>query len=192
MKNFLLLFALVVVAALFYSASYLSAHDLFGWRLDFSFLKVKTGEYQGFGPKLSFKYPDIFEIDSDPENRYGDNYVVGIKLKTDSRTGCDIRKGGPNLDYSKSVNELTESVTSKIKDKAKDFSLLEQEKIKIAGQDGLKTSFSFLDPIGARVRLDQINVRKGDINYLIICGAGEYQFRFFKRDFDILYGSLAF
>lgn len=192
MKKLLLLFVIIILIGLFYFISYLSTNDLFGWRLNLSFIKVKTSDYQSFGPNLSFKYPDIFEIDSDPENRYGDNYIVGIKLKTDNRTGCDIRKGGPDLDYSKSVDELTKNVTSQIKDKAKDFSLIEQEEIKIAGRDGLKVSFSFLDPIGARVRLDQIFTKNGDINYLIICGAGEYQFGLFKKDFEVLYESLVF
>jgi len=188
----IIIIILAIIIALFYFFFYFSQHDLGGWRFNFSLSKVKTNDYQSFGPKLAFKYPDIFEIDSDPQKKYGDNYVVGIKLKTDSRTGCDIRKGGPMLDYSKSIDELTENAISQIRDKAKDFQLIEKEKINIAGRDGFKTSFSFLDPIGARVRLDQIFTQNEGINYMIICGAGEYQFDFFRKDFNILYDSLTF
>jgi hypothetical protein len=189
-KKIVLLF-LIVFGALICLIYYLSAHDLFGWRLNFSFSRVKMNEYRSFGPDLSFKYPDTFEIDADPENRYGDNYVVGIKLRTDNRTGCDIRSGGPSLDYTKSIDESTQGVIDSIKEKSKDFKLIERQKIKISGRDGLKISFSFLDPIGARVRLDQISTQKGEVNYLIICGAGEYQFELFQKDFGKLYETLS-
>jgi len=182
----------MILAGLLYFLSYLSVHDLFSWRLNFNLAKIETANYQSYGPKISFKYPSIFEIDPDPDNHYGDNYLVGIKLKTDNRTGCDIRTNGPDLDYSQTTDELADRVLSQIKEKATDFRLIQKEKFILGKRPALKTSFSFLDPIGARVRLDQIFTNNDETNYMVICGSGEYQYDFFKKDFEVLYRSVVF
>lgn len=174
-----------------YFAYRLSQKDLFGWRLNFNLNKVETGTFTSFAPNLAFLYPRIFEIDSNRE-RYGKGYLVGIKLKTDDRTGCDVRLGGPELDFSKNVAELTDEVIAPVKSKASDFKLIENKKTKIGGQDALRVSFSFLDPIGARVRLDQAFVKDKGTSYFIICGTGEYQYNFFQKDFNVFYDSLNF
>lgn len=184
---------LVVLAVLIvgYFAYRLSQKDLFGWRLNFNLNKAETGTYTSFAPDIAFLYPKIFEIDSNRE-RYGKGYLVGIKLKTDDRTGCDIRLGGPELDFSKSINDLTNEIINPIKEKASDFKLLENKKTKIGGRDALRFSFSFLDPIGARVRLDQAFVKDNNAKYFIICGTGEYQYDFFRKDFNVFYDSINF
>jgi len=185
--------AFVVVAILIsgYFAYRLSQKDLFGWRLNFNLNKVETNDYNGFAPTIAFKYPKIFELDLDKDKKYGSAYVAGIKLATDDRTGCDIRLGGPQLDLSKSNQELADGITGPIKSKASDFQLLENSKTSIGGRQSFKVSFSFLDPIGARVRLDQIFLPEKE-NYMIICGTGEYQYNFFKKDFQIFYDSINF
>lgn len=184
---------LVVLAVLIvgYFTYLISQKDLFGRRFNFSFSKVETGTYTSFAPNIAFLYPRIFEIDSNRE-RYGKGYLVGIKLKTDDRTGCDIRLGGPELDFGKKVEELTDEVVAPVKSKASDFKLLENKKTKIGGRDALRVSFSFLDPIGARVRLDQAFVKDNNIRYFMICGTGEYQYNFFQKDFNVFYDSINF
>lgn len=184
---------LVVLAVLVfgYFAYRLSQKDLFGWRLNFNLNKVETGTYTSFAPNIAFLYPRIFEIDSNRE-RYGKGYLVGIKLRTDDRTGCDIRLGGPELDFSKNIGDLTNEIINPIKEKASDFKLLENKKTKIGGRDALRFSFSFLDPIGARVRLDQAFVKDNNTRYFIICGTGEYQYDFFRKDFNVFYDSINF
>lgn len=174
-----------------YFAYQLSQKDLFGWRLNFSLNKVETNNYQSIAPTIAFKYSKIFDLDLDKDKRYGLDYVVGMKLKTDDRTGCDIRRGGPQLDMSKSVQALAEEITGPIKAKASNFQLLENSKTNIGGRPAFQLSFSFLDPIGARVRLDQIFLPEKD-NYMIICGTGEYQYAFFKKDFQTFYDSINF
>jgi len=185
---------LLVLVALFsvYFAYRLSREDLFGWRLNFSLSKVETNDYQGISPTIAFNYPRIFEIDIDANKKYGKNYVAGIKLKTDDRTGCDIRLGGPELDFSKTAEELANEIVNPIKEKASNFQLLEKSKIKVGGRDALKVSFSFLDPIGARVRLDQIFTENNGEKFMIICGTGEYQYAFFQKDFNLFYSSINF
>ena len=166
--------------------------DFFGWRFNFNFSKVEMSDFKSLAPKFSFQHPSIFQIDTDEEKRYGKGYLTGIKLKTDNRTGCDVRTGGPALDYSKLESELAGIVTNPIKDKSKDFKLIENKKEKLGGKDAFKISFSFMDPIGARVRLDQVFVSNNGENFFIICGTGEYQYEFFKKDFDIFYNSINF
>jgi hypothetical protein len=112
-------------------------------------------------------------------------------LTTDDRTGCDIRRGGPQLDLSKSNQEITNAIIGPIKDKASGFQLLENKAVSIGGRKAFQVSFSFLDPIGARVRLDQIFIPEKE-NYMIICGTGEYQYTFFKKDFQTFYDSINF
>jgi len=194
MKNFrvICIFVVIFAIAIFFIVRELMTNDFLGWRLNLSLRKVETSDYQSFAPKIAFKYPKNFEIDSDPENRYGDSYLAGIKLRTDNRTGCDIRTNGTELDFSKTEDKLINNTISQIKDKASDFRLIQKQKISIGGRPAFKVSFSFLDPIGARVRLDQIFVKNDGTNYLIICGAGEYQFDFFEKDFGVVYKSVVF
>lgn len=176
-----------------YFAYLLSREDLFGWRLNFSLSKVKTKDYQSFGPTIAFRYPSIFDLDLDSNKRYGKDYLVGIKLKTDDRTGCDIRMGGPNLDFNRPVDDLAKEITGPIQEKASDFKVIEKRKISLDGQSGFRISFSFMDPIGARIRLDEVFTRgKDKTRYMIICGAGEYQFGFFEKDFEVFYDSITF
>jgi len=174
-----------------YFAYQLSQKDLFGWRLNFSLSKVETNDYQGIAPTIAFRYPKIFDLDLDKDKKYGSAYVAGIKLTTDDRTGCDIRRDGPQLDLSKSSQALTEEITGPIKAKASNFQLLESDKASVGGRTAFRISFSFLDPIGARVRLDQIFLPEKE-NYMIICGTGEYQYAFFKKDFQTFYDSINF
>jgi len=184
--------ALVVIGGIVYGVFLFSQKDFFGWRLNFGVDKIETNDYTGIGPDINFKYPKIFEIDSDQDKKYGKSYVVGLKLRTDNRTGCDVRTGGPELDLSKDAQTIADGIVGPIREKAKDFNLLEKSKVKIGGQDAFKVSFSFLDPIGARVRLDQIFVKNDGGNLIIICGTGEYQYGFFRKDFQLFYSSINF
>lgn len=186
---------LIILAVLVmgYFAYRLSQKDLLDWRLNFSLSKVKTKDYVGFGPTIAFRYPETFEIDVDSDNKFGKTYLVGMKLKTDDRTGCDLRTNGPELNFSKSIDELAREIVEPIQEKATDMKVLEKNKITIGGQDAFKISFSFLDPIGARIRLDQVFTNgKDKTRYMIICGAGEYQYDFFKKDFNVFYDSINF
>jgi len=184
---------LILLASASFAAYRLSREDLFGWRLNFQLNKVKSKEYSSFAPTIAFRYPEIFEIDLDPDNKFGKTYLAGIKLKTDDRTGCDLRTGGPELDFSASADELAQAIIGPIGEKASGLKVLEKKKTAIGGQDGFKVSFSFLDPIGARIRLDQLFTKGPDgQRYMIICGAGEYQYSFFQKDFQIFYDSINF
>ena len=183
---------ILVILTISFFVYRLSQKDLYGWRLNFNLSQVKTHTYQSLGPTLYFLYPRTFELDINKDNRYGKNYMVGIKLLTDDRTGCDIRRGGPAVDLSKTDQALVDEIAGPIRSKASDFQLIEGKKIGLGGEDAFKMSFSFLDPIGARIRLDQLFVPEGGMNYMIICGTGEYQYAFFQKDFQLFYDSMRF
>lgn len=193
LKISLLVLIVLAITVAIYFAYRLSKEDLFGWRLNFSLSKVGTKDYVGFAPTIAFHYPETFEIDLDSDNKFGKTYLAGMKLKTDNRTGCDLRTNGPDLDFSKSADELAREIVGPIQEKASDMKVLEKNKTTIGGQNAFKVSFSFLDPIGARIRLDQVFTKgKDGTRYMIICGAGEYQFGFFQKDFNIFYSSINF
>lgn len=184
---------IIFVFCAVFAAYRLSQADFFGWRLNFMLDKVKTKEYNSFAPTVAFRYPEIFELDLDADDKYGRAYIAGIKLRTDDRTGCDLRRGGPELDFSKSSDELSQEVVAPISEKASGLEVLEKDKLSLGGQGAFKVSFSFLDPIGARIRLDQLFTKSKDgTRYMIICGAGEYQFSFFEKDFQVFYDSINF
>ncbi len=171
---------------------YFSQNDILGWRFNFQVQQIETKEYKGLAPNIKFEYPTIFEIDGDVNKKYGQTYVVGIKLKTDSRTGCDMRINGPKIDFSKSVDELSKEVTKEISQNAKEFKIISKEKILIGGNEAFKISFSFRDPLGSRIRLEQVFVANDDVNYFVICGTGEQQYDFFHKDFNIFFNSISF
>ncbi|OGI28926.1 MAG: hypothetical protein A2288_02340 [Candidatus Moranbacteria bacterium RIFOXYA12_FULL_44_15] len=185
--------SLILFIGVGFAAYRLSEEDLFGWRLNFTLDKVETKDYNSFAPTIAFRYPEIFELDLDTDNKFGPAYLAGIKLKTDDRTGCDLRTGGPELDFEKSADELSQAIVGPIGEKASGLKVIEKKKMFLGGEPAFKVSFSFLDPIGARIRLDQLFTKgKGGQRYMIICGAGEYQFSFFEKDFEVFYDSVNF
>lgn len=183
---------IIVFGGLGYAIYRLSQKDIAGYRLNLNFSKVETKDYTSYAPSLAFRYPTIFEIDLDKDQKYGKGYLVGIKLKTDDRTGCDVRTNGPAMDFNQTSDQLADQIVVPIREKAADLKVLEKVKFQLGGQDAFKVSFSFLDPIGARVRLDQIFAKSKDSNFMILCGTGEYQYEFFRKDFQVFYDSINF
>jgi hypothetical protein len=179
---------LLVVGFLYY----FSQNDIYNWRLNLQLQQVETKEYKGLAPNIAFEYSTIFEIDGDANGKYGQAYIAGIKLKTDNRTGCDIRINGPQLDFIKTENELAQEVTAEISKQAKNFKVISKEKMFIDGNEAFKITFSFKDPLGSRIMLEQVFVSNNKLNYFIICGTGEQQYDFFRKDFKSFFNSITF
>jgi hypothetical protein len=158
--------------------------EILGWRLDAKLTKVNYREYNHVAPDFSFRYPDYFQTDDDSQHKYGDNYAAGFKLKSDQRTGCDVRTASAGINFKKSDQEIQAALVKELSQNAKDFKLLSSERMKIGGEDAYLVSFSFTDPIGSTARLSQIMTSHAGENYLLICGTGDYQYQFFSRDFD--------
>ena len=185
----------IILIVIFYLAIILGilsffSGNLFGWRTSIFVDKINYKNYSHIGPDFSFKYPDYFQIDNGEGKNYGDNYLAGLKLSSDSRTGCDIRLNSTGLNFQKSDDEITKALVSEISKSAKDFGLISSKRFKINKENAFSLEFSFTDPINSKVHLNQILTGHGDNFYMIICGTGDYQYKFFEKDFQSFLGSL--
>lgn len=178
-----------IFVAVFYLAVILGiilyfSNSLFGWKMNFFLDKINYKNYSHIGPDFSFKYPDYFQIDNGEGKNYGTSYLTGLKLYSDSRTGCDIRFNTAGLNFQKSDREIANALIGEISKSAKDFNLIGYNRFKIDGENAFSLEFSFTDPINSKVYLNQILTGHGNNFYMIICGTGEYQYKFFKKDFE--------
>ena len=167
---------------LFLLVSYLSG-NLFGWRTDIFVKKIDYKKYNHIAPNFSFKYPAHYSIDNDPDNLYGDNYITGFKLSTDSRAGCDIRINPTGINFEKKDKEIKKVLSEDMAKSAKDFSLIKAKRIKIDGQDAFSLDFTFTDPLGSQIRLNQLMTTSQGSHFVIVCGTGAYQYQFLEKDF---------
>lgn len=166
------------------------AGDFLGFRFDLNLKKLNFKEYNHLAPDFNFKYPDYFTIDNGEGKSYGDTYLAGIKLSTDPRVGCDFRTIGSGLNFEKSDQEIKNALVEEMSKNAKDFSLVSGKRIKVGGQKAYSLEFTFTDPINSKTRLNQIMTTSNGMNYLIICGAGDYQYSFFEPDFQAFIKSI--
>jgi hypothetical protein len=179
-------FYLVIILGII---SYFS-NGLFGWKTKIFIDKVNYKEYSHIGPDFSFEYPDYFQIDDGEGKKYGNNYLTGMKLVSDSRTGCDVRLNAVGLNFQKSDEEITKALAGEISKSAQDFQLISSKRFKIDNENAFSLEFSFKDPINSRVHLNQVLTIHENNFYMIICGTGEYQYKFFEKDFQSFLNSI--
>lgn len=155
-----------------------------GWRLNWFLEKISYQKYEHIGPNFSFRYPDYFQLDVDEQKKFGDKYIAGIRLKTDQRTGCDLRYNSVGIDFQKTDQEIRNAISAELSQGAKEYELVSSERIKLDGEDAFLAEFTFLDPTGSVVRLSQIITSHAGANFILICGTGDYQYRYFQKDFQ--------
>lgn len=163
----------------------------FGIRMNLFVEKVRYQSYNHIGPNFSFHYPDHFVLDEDSEKKYGDDYIAGIRLATDQRTGCDIRLAGSGINFQKSDEEIKNALQRDLEKNAKNFKLLDFGRKKIDTENSFRTDFSFVDPAGNDMKLSQNIVSHDGQAFLVVCGTGNYQFKYFQKDFDGFFESIA-
>lgn len=184
LKKLQTLFMWFFYAAVVFAMVFLSFGKSLGWKMDFFVDKVNYKNYNHIAPDLTFEYPTYFAIDNGEGKNYGETYLAGLKLSTDPRTGCDVRLSAAGLNFQKSDTEIAKALVSEISKTAKDFKLISARRIKIDGENAFSLEFSFTDPINSRVRLNQIVTGHGGQYYMIICGTGDYQYKYFESDFQ--------
>lgn len=182
-KKFLEKILFLLIAVLIFLA-FLVVANRSGWRFVWSLQKINYLTYDHIGPDFNFRYPDYYHFDSDSEKRFGQDYIAGFKLRTDQRTGCDIRYNPFGLNFQKSDEEIQKAIEDDLAKTAKEFTLIKGQRMKLDGDDAFLTDFSFLDPTGNTVRLAQVLTTHAGADYLMVCGTGEYQYKFFQRDFS--------
>ena len=190
LKKIAILVTILVYVILVLGAISFFKGSIFGWRTDVFFKKINYKTYSHIAPDFSFKYPDYFEIDNGEGKNYGESYLAGLKLSTDPRTGCDMRLNGAGLNFKKSDKEIEDALVSDISKNAKDFNLKKAKRIKIGGEDAFSLEFTFTDPLGSKIHIDQILTGHNGTFYSLICGTGDYQYKYFEKDFQSFTGSI--
>ena len=188
-KIILTVIVLILIFVAWKTVQKFSDTGLFGYRSSVYLEKVKFEKYSHSGPDFSFQYPDHYVFDDDADKKFGADYLAGFRLKSDQRTGCDMRHNLVGLNFSKSDAEITSALEKELSKNAQDFKLLSAKRINIGGEPAFRTEFSFTDPIASTVRLSQNIVSHDGQNYLIVCGTGDYQYKFFQKDFDAFFQS---
>lgn len=178
----------IIILVLVIDAGYVIAKKS-GIRMNVFVSKADYKTYSHVAPDFSFTYPGHFVIDNDDQKKYGDSYISGFRLVSDSRTGCDVRSNSFGINFQKSDKEIAAALTKDVSVSAKDFKLVEAKKISIGGEKAFQLVFSFTDPLGSVTRLSQVIVSHNGGNYLLLCGTGDYQYKYFQSDFDNFYDS---
>lgn len=155
----------------------------FDLRLDFSIQKINYQNYNHIGPDFSFRYPDYYVFDGDEEKKYGIGYMGGFRLISDQRTGCDVRQSETMINFQKTDQEIQSALEENFKKSVKNFELIKTERRKIGGEDAFNFEFSFTDPLGSTAHLSQVITAHDNVGYLLVCGTGDYQYKYFQKDF---------
>jgi len=173
--------AAVILAALGGGYYYLSSQ---GYIVKFSLSKPEYLDYKNLSPSFGFSYPSKFVLDKDEENRFGENYLVGLKLPSDNRVGCDVRAVKGRLNLEGEIGAVAEKLAQQVSEGAEEFQVLGSEFREIGGEKAVMLEISFRGPLGETMRTDQMFAARKDTVYTLICGATEGTYEFFAEDFS--------
>ena len=180
-RTWIWVIALVVILAILGGVYYYLSSQ--GYIVRFSLFKPEYLEYHHESPKFSFSYPSRFVIDKDKENRFGESYLVGIKLPSDNRVGCDVRAVKGKLNLSGDLKDVTNKLAKQISEGAEGFEVLDSSFTGIDGEEAIKLEIKFKGPLGETMRTDQIFTAHKDRVYTLICGTTKDTYEFFAGDF---------
>jgi len=155
-----------------------------GYIAGFPFSKPEYLDYQNESPRFSFSYPSKFVLDKDKENRFGETYLVGIKLASGARVGCDVRVISGQLSLEGELEEITKSLADQISQDAEGFEVLNSSLIELGGEKGIKLEVSFAGPSGETMRADQVFAAHKEKVYTLVCGAPKNTYDSFVEDFS--------
>lgn len=163
-----------------------------GYIVKFSIFRPEYLDYQNESPRFSFSYPSRFVLDKDEENRFGESYLVGIKLPSDNRVGCDVRAIKGKLSLEGEVEEVAGKLAEQISKDAKEFKVLGSSFMEIGEEKAIKLEITFKGPLGETMRTDQVFISHGDKVYTLICGTTKDTFEFFAEDFSYFFDHFSF
>lgn len=157
----------------------------------FSLFRPNYLEYRSGSPPFSFSYPSRFTVDQDPDNIFGDDYLVGIKLPSDSRIGCDVRGMKGQLRLTEDIDEVTSKLMATVSAGAEDYQILKSSFLEIDGEPGVSLLASFKGPLDEVIQTRQVFTAHGDLVYTLLCGTSRDTYEFFAKDFDHFIKSFA-
>lgn len=146
--------------------------------------RVKYQTHNDPAGKFSFVFPVRYTFDSDEQKKFGADYMAGFHLNADSRTGCDVRASEVGINFAKSDQEISEAIAKELSVNVKGLENFSGQRIKLNKRDAFAVNFSLIDPLGNKLRINQILISSPkQENYLLVCGSGEAQAEFFAQDF---------
>ncbi len=139
----------------------------------------------------TFRYPVTY-ADEVGDAKYGAAYLTGFHLPGDNRTGCDVRSSDTGLNFAKGDAAIRTALVSELSKSAGGFELKSAGRMTIGSDPAYSVEFSFTDPMGDTMRIDQVMTTDRGNHYILICGAHDAQWDFFKDDFQTFFGSFRF
>ncbi|MBU1110734.1 hypothetical protein KKB83_03900 [Patescibacteria group bacterium] len=176
----------VILIVLLVSATVATGYYFYqqGYRVNFSIDKRNYQTYHHESPKFSFTYDaSRFQIDLDEEERFGESYLVGLKLPSDSRVGCDVRVVDGNIKFKDTAQETGSLISKQISEGAEFFKSGNYGFIQIGVEKALSMEITVGGPLGELLRTDQVFVSHLDKTYTLMCGTSQGVYDYFADDF---------
>lgn len=173
--------AIIILGSLIFGKKILA--NSFGVRFQSPVQFVFYQQYAHTNPDFSFSYSKGYVFDGDENKKYGGGYLAGFYLDADQRTGCDVRSSEVGINFSKNDQEINDAISKDLAAHVRGFSNYQGKRLKIDGRDAMQVEFSLTDPLSNTLHITQVMVSNGNESYLIACGSGQAQYRFFQKDF---------
>lgn len=159
------------------------------WSLRFN-SPIETVEHQEFkNENFSFFFPERYVLDKNEQKKFGADYLAGFHLADDDRTGCDVRSSEIGINFSKSDQEIKDAFIKELSANVKGFDQFKGERLQIGKRDAFKVSFLLTDPLGNKLKINQVLLSGNNENYLLVCGSGSAMEKFFQKDFNDFFKS---
>ena len=162
----------------------------FGFDVQMPFITKKYHTYTQKEHGITFRHTDHYVIDTDEKQKYGENYIVGLHMVNDARTGCDIRHNAVGINFTKSDQEINDAIYNDLAKNVKGLTEYQGKRIVIDGEDAMRVDFLLTDPLGNILHISQAIVSHDGNDYLIACGGNASQYAYFAQDFQLLFDSL--
>ena len=132
---------------------------------------------------FSFSYSSKFKLDEDEARQFGESYLVGFKLPSDSRIGCEVRGVQGNLVLGEDLPAVAGKLADVLSAGTEGFTVLDSAFVNVGGGRGIKLAVSFRGPGGETLRSDQVFTSREDRVYTWTCGAPEGAYQSYADDF---------
>lgn len=177
-------------------AAVLLVPRVFGQKFTVGFAPFNIETYEDDGRNgFSFKYnSELFEIDDDPNNRYGAEFKAGLKRIDNERTGCDVRRIQETLDLDRELEEVAAEMSENLASGNTSFQTTNSDFDTIDGRKALRIDATFLGPVGDLSQLSQyfIPEEDGEYTWTLICGGLKSMEPYYEEDYNRFFKSFKF
>jgi len=154
-------------------------------------LKPQYLEYVNASPSFSFSYPSEFKLNEDKAGQFGESYLVGFKLPSDSRVGCEVRGVQGSLVLGEDLPVVTGKLSEVLSQGTEGFEVLDSSFVTVGDGRGIKLAVSFRGPDGETLRSDQVFTSRAGKVYTWTCGAPEDTYQSYADDFTYFFNNFS-